>query len=113
MEPLHLLWNLMVGHVVSDFFLQTEFMAHAKDPNCTEVDRSKCGPWWLWMGAHGLLNGAVTAYVLGVWWLGPIEAAHHALIDWSKCTDRLGFWADQVHHLLMKLLLLYIVLYCI
>ena len=117
-EILRLLWLLAVGHVVSDFFLQTEFMAHAKCPGCEEpeceaVDRTKCGPWWLWMGAHGMLNGWVTSLVLGVWWVGPIEAAHHALIDWGKCMGHVGFWADQAHHAYMKLLLLYITVYVI
>mgnify|MGYP001611024984 CR=1 FL=1 len=118
MDLLPLLWWLAVGHVVSDFVLQTDFMSQAKDPKQgstiyyggIQVSRKRVGPWWLWMGAHGILNGAVTALILGVWWVGPIEALHHACIDWCKCTGRLGFWADQLNHAFMKGVLLYLVL---
>ena len=103
------LWWLAVGHVVSDFVLQPEFMANAKHPASTYL-RSKYGPWWLWMGGHGIMNGAVTALILGAWWVGPIEAAHHALTDWAKCKGHIGFWQDQVSHGLMKGLLLWLVL---
>ena len=113
MEVLKVLWFLAVGHVLSDFFLQTEFMAHAKNPECAEaeVERGHCGPWWLWMGAHGMLNGVVTAWILGVWWFGPLEALHHALTDWAKCTGKIGFWQDQMSHGVFKLFLGYLVLY--
>ena len=109
MGVLEAIWWLAVGHVVSDFVLQPEFMANAKHPD-SECQREKYGPWWLWMGGHGIMNGAVTALILGVWWVGPIEAAHHALTDWAKCKGHVGFWEDQVSHALMKGLLLWIVI---
>lgn len=101
---LEILWWLAVGHIVSDFVLQTDFMARYKSPKAEPI--AAAGPWWLWLGAHGMMNGAVTAFILGAWWVGPIEAVHHALTDWCKCTGRISFWQDQISHAVVKLALL-------
>lgn len=109
MALLQVAWWLLVGHIFADFVFQSEKMVTLKSPAKRIAPcEDSYGPWWLWLLAHGIVNGAITARILGIWWVGPIEAMHHAATDYLKCTERITFWQDQLSHAVMKGLLLWV-----
>lgn len=94
-------WWLLVGHMFADTAFQSEHMCWLKRPQ-EERSTTLMGPWWFWMAAHGIINGAMVAFILNIWWLGPLEALHHGFTDYGKCRGWWGFWADQVSHAVAK-----------
>lgn len=93
------LFLLLAGHALADYPLQGDFLAKAKN----RAAPIPGVPFWQALGAHALIHGGVVALVTGVWWLGVLEFAAHALIDDAKCTSKIGFNGDQILHVLCKL----------
>jgi hypothetical protein len=97
---------LLAGHAMADYPLQGEFLAMGKN----RAKPTPFIPWYQALGAHALIHGGIVALITGVWWLGVLEAAAHALIDDAKCTGKISFNTDQALHVACKLLWFWIAL---
>jgi len=97
---------LLVGHALSDFPLQTDFMVRAKSP--------RAGSIWPWvLGSHSLIHGFAVAVILGNFWLGLAEFIAHFIIDLCKSLGLFGkgdisFHIDQTFHFICKAAWVYI-----
>ena len=104
--PEALFWGL-VAHAVADYALQSEFIAHHKDPSCTHYDKIKVGPWWWTLTAHSLINGGAVALVFGVPY-GLAETLIHGVTDYSKCRGYISAEVDQFIHIACKVAYAYL-----
>jgi len=99
MPTLHLIWWLIVAHVLCDYHLQGDFLARGKN-----VRNPIPGvPWYQCLAAHALIQGAGVAVVTGNPFLGGLEFGAHWVIDYLKCSGKIGFNCDQVLHVACKL----------
>jgi hypothetical protein len=105
-----MLFMLLCGHAVADFCLQTDSIARGKNRHSgppKQYDPRVHGPlqttWPYYLGAHALTHGLAVALITGDWRLGLCETAMHALIDAAKCEKCFGIHADQLLHLITKL----------
>lgn len=89
---------LLAGHALADYPLQGDFLAKAKN----RAAPIPGVPFYQALGAHALIHGGFVALITGIWWLGVLEVVAHAVIDDAKCTGKIGFNADQLAHLLCK-----------
>lgn len=94
---------LLMGHAVADFALQNDFVARYKSP-LTDASPFGATIWPYVLGAHGLMHGAVVWAITQNPWLGLAETLVHSVVDYAKCTKRIGWYADQGLHLVCKLL---------
>lgn len=101
-----LLFLLVVGHALADYPLQGEFLATAKDHK-TQVGRH-IWPWAL--SFHAMIHGGLVYAITGVAWIGLLEVAVHAGIDWAKTHNYITFNVDQWLHLGCKVVWVVIVL---
>ena len=104
-----LLYELIIGHALADFVLQNEAMGSGKNRHSPihQAHGKHFPSWYYWLGAHALIHGGVVYLITGSWILGLIETAIHAVVDFSKCEDWIGFHVDQGLHVLCK------IVYCI
>lgn len=106
--PLVLAFRLLCGHGLSDFSLQTEWMARNKNRHNTPAgyDPALHGPqqtiWPYVLSAHALIHGLAVYLATGVVLLGIAETVAHWLIDFGKCERWYGVHVDQGAHLLCK-----------
>lgn len=100
---LEVLWRLVIAHAVTDYALQSLFMAEHKAPGSARVEGEAVWPWIL--AAHALINAGGVLLVTGSPALSALEAVLHFLIDYGKGRRAYGFHADQSLHLASKLLL--------
>lgn len=101
-----LLWWLSVGHAFSDFVLQSEWMARAKNrhrPTSPPPGQTPQTVWPYVLTAHALMHGGVVALATGSVRLGVAEAVLHWCIDFGKCENWYGIHADQGMHWLCKI----------
>jgi len=112
---IELIWQLMAGHSLADFALQSNEMARGKNRN-RPVDMSVVPPgqtyqptWGYWLTAHALIHGGTVAYVTGRYDLGMAETVAHWLIDFGKCENKYGINLDQFLHFACKLVWVYII----
>jgi hypothetical protein len=89
---------LFFGHFLGDFPLQNEYMALGKDFN----NPSNEHPWGLLI-AHCAIHGGIVGVITGYVWLGVAEVVAHFAIDSLKISRKTGFYADQILHLLCKM----------
>jgi Protein of unknown function (DUF3307) len=92
MTPAALLWWLVVGHAVADFWAQSDALAKMKNRHRFDPSRVPPGqrPQQVWvhaLTAHALMHGAAVALVTGRWWLGLLETVAHWVIDFGKCDN--------------------------
>ncbi|WP_442683270.1 DUF3307 domain-containing protein [Stenotrophomonas sp. JC08] len=99
-ELLQIFLLLIVGHALADYPLQGEFLARAKNRFAPVPGV----PWYQALGAHALIHGGVVGVITGSLLLGALEVASHMLIDDRKCAGRISYNADQLLHVLCKLL---------
>lgn len=100
---------LTAKHLVADFLLQSEWMAHGK-----EQREGWARPLLVHAGCHGVLTSVIAVTLAPpLWWLGVGDFAVHTVIDRGKglvvaangwCpTDRWFWWSigiDQtLHHI--------------
>jgi hypothetical protein len=108
------LWWLLVGHVVMDFWAQSDALAQMKNrnrPNTRVPPGQKPQTMWPYaLTAHALMHGAAVAYILASVPLGIAEAVAHWLIDFGKCENWYGIHADQAMHVVCKLIWLWLFL---
>ena len=98
-DGLNLFLLLVMAHFLADFGLQNDRMAVEKCPG-----KDVTLPWQWWLGSHAAIHGFFVAVLTGVPLLGLGEWVIHALIDMAKCRKAYGLKADQVLHLLAKVL---------
>lgn len=98
MTTIELVAWMWVAHALCDYPLQGDFLAKAK--NMTAPIPGV--PWWCAMGAHCAIHAGAVAWLTGSWWLGGAEFVSHWMIDFLKCTGKIGFATDQACHLLFK-----------
>jgi len=96
-----LFFQLLIGHAVADFVLQSDTMALAKSRRgeLTKEHGASFPPWYYWHGgAVYLLTGSAL--------FGLLETLLHWAIDFAKQERWINFHQDQALHILCK------VLYC-
>ena len=92
-----MLFWLVVGHVLCDFPLQTDFMARYKNPTVISDH-----PWVVVMTAHCILHAGAVALITGSILLGCLEFAFHFWTDYHKCKGKYGMLTDQALHVMYK-----------
>ncbi len=99
-----LFFELLLGHALADFVLQSDTMATSKSRHFrSAVDRGNgFPPWYYWLAAHSLIHGGVVYLVTGSWALGLAEIVLHTVIDFAKCEHKINFHQDQALHVLCK-----------
>lgn len=109
MSAMQILWWLLVGHAIADFWAQSDALAQMKNRNRpnTRVPPGQI-PQRVWpyaMTAHALMHGAAVAIVATRYTdpataivLGVAETAAHWIIDFGKCENWYGIHADQAMH---------------
>ncbi len=96
---------LVAGHAVSDYPLQGDFLAKAKNRTAPIPGF----PWWQALGAHAAIHGGMVALITGIWWLFLAEAVLHFITDDLKCRGKIDLNTDQAIHIGCKILWLVIV----
>lgn len=95
---LALFWWLVLGHLVADYPLQTDFIAKFK----SRLNSLPAVPWYYVLaghaGAHAAAVGLLTASPL----LALFEFVLHFLIDAAKCEGWTSIHTDQVWHIFCK-----------
>lgn len=105
-----LFFKFLVGHAISDYALQNEFVANNKNRNAKPkgYNPQKHGPlqkiWPYVLSSHALIHGGM-AYVAcgGILWIGIIETISHWCIDFGKCEKWYGIHTDQWLHISFKI----------
>ncbi len=98
MNPLELFAALVVAHCITDFPLQGDFLAKAKNHKAPIPGI----PWFYCLIVHSIIAGGGAGLVTGSLLIGVAETAIHAYTDYLKCDGRIGFYADQAVHLICK-----------
>ncbi len=104
-----LLFKMIVGHAIADFWAQTDALAAMKNRH---NDPSKFSPkgqkpqliWPYALTAHALIHGAMVWYITGSFGLFLAETLAHWVIDFGKCDNKFGIHVDQALHLLCKVI---------
>lgn len=104
-----LIFILLIGaHFLADFPLQGEYLSKAKNRYNGGIVET---PWWIALTAHGFIHGSLIALITGIWWLGFVETILHIVIDDRKCKGSISYITDQILHLVLKLIYLFITVY--
>lgn len=102
---MNVLFWLLVGHAVADFWAQSDWLANAK---------RRPHPFWPYaLTAHALMHGAAVALATGYVSLGIAETVCHWHIDFGKCEGWYGIHFDQAAHIVCKVAWFLIVIYAI
>lgn len=91
---------LLMAHALTDFPLQGDFLARAKDPFHPLQGIS----WEICLGAHALINAAGVYVITHSAALAGLEFFAHWNIDYFKCKGWYGFTVDQMLHFACKLI---------
>ena len=97
-----LFFQLLVGHALVDFPLQTGPMATEKSRH-SATKLQKEVPWYYWLSAHAILHGGAVLLITGSLGLGLLETAVHWLIDFAKCEGWTNIHIDQALHVGCKI----------
>lgn len=97
---LHLFWLLIVGHALCDFPLQGDFLARAKDHTRPMVGVS----WLMCLMLHSVIQAGMVGLVMGNLIYGSCEFVMHAVIDYGKNANYIGFGMDQALHIICKMM---------
>lgn len=100
MSLIEIFFLLIAGHYLADFALQNDFLAQAKNRN-TAIGKVF---WPHALTAHSAIHGLIVGLITGSLLLSIAEAIAHAMIDFSKCENRIGIHADQALHIGCKVL---------
>lgn len=97
LELIGMFFQLVMGHYLADFALQSDWMAKFKAP--------KSFPYWLHvMTAHCAIQALSVWLITHSWVFTAMEFFGHFAIDVLKCKGKIGFGTDQALHISMKLL---------
>ncbi len=107
-----LFFQLLVGHALADFVLQSDAMGRGKNRhNNIPKDADSSFPrWYYWLSAHALIHGGIVYLLTGSLALGLIETFAHGLIDFAKCEGKIGLNTDQALHIACKIAYVLVVL---
>lgn len=94
---------LLVAHAACDYIWQTDAIAVHKNPFVVGPLHQHVN-WYYWMAAHALMHGGAVALITGSAILGIAESIMHFIIDVMKCAKIFTIHADQISHLLCKVL---------
>ena len=95
---LTLFWWLILGHLVCDYPLQTDFIAKFKARTASLA----AVPWYYVMAGHVGTHAAAVGLLTGSPLLAFLEFIVHFVIDWTKCEGRTNIHVDQLLHVLCK-----------
>ena len=104
-SPLMVLFALVIAHAIADFPLQGAFLAQGKNRHLANTDFQGDEPRFLWvycLTAHSLIQSGGVWLITGSFALGVIEFVIHWLLDYAKCEGWTNFHADQLAHILCK-----------
>lgn len=106
---IELFFKLIVGHVIADFWAQSDALAKMKNRNRDSSQFCPPGqkPQAVWvhaLTAHAIMHGAAVWMITGSFWLFLAETAAHWLIDFGKCENWYGIHEDQAMHIGFKAL---------
>ena len=101
------LFELLVGHALADFGLQSEWMSKNKNRNRRPdyvPEGQKYTPTWFYvLSAHALIHGGMVYLITGNPLLGLIETAIHWAADFAKCENWTNPHIDQAIHITAKI----------
>lgn len=103
---LALFLQLLIGHALADFALQSDAMAKGKNRHNKSVPPlgQKYVPCWTyWLTAHALIHGGVVWLVTDSLSLAVFEIVFHWVVDFLKCENLTNPHVDQIFHLGSKL----------
>ena len=112
MPGFELFFQLLAGHALADFVLQSEAMGRGKNRH-SDIHSSKNANfprWYYWLGSHALVHGGIVYLITQSLPLVLCETFTHSLIDFAKCEGKIGFHTDQMLHLLIKVGYIFILL---
>jgi len=105
---LEIFFQLLIGHALADFALQTPNVALGKNrqagppPGYDEAVHGKRQPIWVMvMAAHCLVHAGAVLIITGSTTLALVQFASHYLIDFLKCDRHYNVWVDQLLHVLV------------
>ena len=93
---------LLAAHFLFDYALQGDWMSKAKNPKLDLVPGEEI--WPLALFGHSLLHATAVYVITGSWFLFVVELVVHFVTDYEKCNGRFGYNADQINHVLWKVL---------
>lgn len=110
-----MLFWLIVGHAVMDFWAQSDSLAKMKnrhrDPAQFAPPGQKPQAMWVYaLTAHALMHGAAVMLITGRIELALAETFCHWGIDFGKCENWYGIHVDQAMHVMCKVVWLLVVL---
>ncbi len=108
-EYFTLLFFLIVGHSLSDYPLQGDFLSAAKNRN-TPIGKLF---WPHALFAHSMIHGGFVAILTGSVWLGVAESVIHGATDWLKCENKISLNVDQAIHVTCKFIWAFLVIWVI
>lgn len=97
---LETLYQLIIGHAVTDYALQSKHHMDLKNRNTSAGKHI----WFLALSAHSILNGGAVYIVTGSMVLGVLETVFHFWIDFLKCDGQITMLEDQLAHGSCKIL---------
>ncbi len=106
-DPLQLFFALVIGHMVADYPLQTEFLAIGKNHRLPldQIPGGLSGTRGVWihcLTAHALIHGGTVWIITGSVILALCEVVLHWVIDFMKSAGWTNLHVDQLLHLVCK-----------
>ena len=92
-----------MGHFVGDFVLQNDKLAIEKCPG-----KDVTLPWQWWMLGHSSMHGFLVIFFTKSAILGLFEMILHFFIDYLKCKGKFNLLVDQIFHIFIKFLWVYL-----
>lgn len=108
---MQILFQLIIGHAVADYALQSDWMAKAKNRHhkTTPPPGAKYQACWYWvLSAHALIHGGAVYVVTGSAYLALLETLIHWCIDFAKCENCISINTDQALHIATKIVIAYL-----
>ncbi len=113
MNALIMLWWLLVGHAVADFWAQSSEIAKMKNRHSIYNSNADLSCLWPYaMTAHSMIHGGAVAFITGSIILGTLEIIAHWIIDFGKCEGKYGIHIDQSLHFICKCIWVLMAFYC-
>ncbi|UGY23750.1 DUF3307 domain-containing protein [Bradyrhizobium septentrionale] len=100
LDALGPLFWMLICHAVADYPLQGDWLSKAKNHTLSLVSGEV-----IWPGAmlsHAAIHAGAVKLATGSWLLAGAELVAHAVIDFTKCSGRIGYSADQGLHVTCK-----------
>jgi hypothetical protein len=90
MDIVILFFQLLIGHALGDFVLQSAAMSSGKNRhhNLKEQYGEGFPDWYYWLSAHALTHAGLVYIITGSALLAFIELIGHWVIDFTKVTRK-------------------------